>query len=179
MIPEDRIVRGDATSVPEPLNKLDEGIRCVTYGSTNASRGFDSFDVSFYLQKEEWEELKWLIENRKFLRTASWRLNEVVNVLKAAVSNCKYTMSSWRNKYAYGRGDAMATIEEVRFGTVCLALDVATGEAVLGGKAKAEVASAANNWSPAGTATTYCKFCSRDSDACAADPCVGSGRKRQ
>lgn len=40
-----------------------------------------------------------------------------------------------------------------------------------------QVASAENNFSPAGTSSTYCKFCGRDTDACIANPCADSGRK--
>lgn len=59
------------------------------------------------------------------------------------------------------------------FVLAALALDILTGEQPV-----VEIASAANNWSPAGTATTYCKFCSRDTDACIANPCQQSGRKK-
>lgn len=45
-------------------------------------------------------------------------------------------------------------------------------------KLKEEVASEANNWNPAGTSATYCKFCGRDTNFCKQYPCWSSGRPR-
>lgn len=118
--------------VPQ-VSGLDAGIRSVVRPDIGETQ---PYVVSFTLNRDEFHELQDLIADRKIIASIKWRLSEGINVLKAAISNCKYTMVTWRNRYGYGRQDAESDLEQVRFGTVCLALDVLAGEAELGGQRK-------------------------------------------